>query len=74
MPFAAVVAATCLSSALGSLLMGAYARYPIALAPGMRLNAYFAYAVVKGMGLPWQAALGAVFCQALPLLCLHSVA
>ncbi len=65
MPFAAVVAATCLSSALGSLLMGAYARYPIALAPGMGLNAYFAYAVVKGMGLPWQAALGAVFLSGL---------
>ncbi|MEN6536915.1 MAG: NCS2 family permease [Bryobacteraceae bacterium] len=61
MPFAAVVAATCLSSAIGSFLMGAYARYPIALAPGMGLNAYFAYAVVKGMGLPWQVALGAVF-------------
>jgi AGZA family xanthine/uracil permease-like MFS transporter len=45
--------------------MGAYARYPIALAPGMGLNAYFAYAVVKGMGLPWQAALGAVFLSGL---------
>jgi AGZA family xanthine/uracil permease-like MFS transporter len=41
--------------------MGLYANYPIAMAPGMGLNAYFAYAVVLGMGVPWQAALGAVF-------------
>src|SRR6185369_13952676 len=57
----AVVAATCLSAAFGSILMGAYARYPIALAPGMGLNAYFTYTVVKGMGVSWQVALGAVF-------------
>ena len=61
MPFTAVVAATCLSAAFGSIAMGAYARYPIALAPGMGLNAYFTYTVVKGMGIPWQTALGAVF-------------
>ena len=61
MPLAAVTAATCISAALGSLLMGAFAKYPIALAPGMGLNAYFTYVVVKGMGVPWQAALGAVF-------------
>jgi len=61
MPVTAVVAATCVSSAIGSLLMGAFARYPIALAPGMGLNAYFTYVVVKGMGVPWQTALGAVF-------------
>ncbi len=61
MPFTAVVAATCLSAAFGSIVMGAYARYPIALAPGMGLNAYFTYTVVKGMGVPWQTALGAVF-------------
>jgi AGZA family xanthine/uracil permease-like MFS transporter len=61
MPLAAVTAATCLSAAIGSCLMGAFARYPIALAPGMGLNAYFTYSVVKGMGIPWQAALGAVF-------------
>ena len=60
MPLAAVTAATCLSAAFGSILMGAFARYPIALAPGMGLNAYFTYTVVKGMGIPWQAALGAV--------------
>ncbi len=61
MPLAAVTAATCVSAAVGSLLMGALARYPIALAPGMGLNAYFTYTVVKGMGVAWQAALGAVF-------------
>jgi AGZA family xanthine/uracil permease-like MFS transporter len=58
---AAPTAATCVSAAAGSLLMGAFARYPIALAPGMGLNAYFTYVVVKGLGIPWQAALGAVF-------------
>jgi len=61
MPLAAVTAATCVSAAVGSFLMGGYARYPIALAPGMGLNAYFTYAVVKGMGVPWETALGAVF-------------
>ena len=61
MPFAGVLAATCLCAALGSILMGALARYPIALAPGMGLNAYFSYTVVKGMGVSWQVALGAVF-------------
>jgi AGZA family xanthine/uracil permease-like MFS transporter len=65
MPFTAVVAATCLSAAFGSIMMGAYARYPIALAPGMGLNAYFTYTVVKGMGIPWQTALGAVFLSGL---------
>ena len=61
MPYAAVLAATCISAAIGSILMGAYARYPIALAPGMGLNAYFTYVVVKSMGVPWTVALGAVF-------------
>jgi AGZA family xanthine/uracil permease-like MFS transporter len=61
MPLTAVVAATCLCAAFGSLLMGFFARYPIALAPGMGLNAYFTYTVVKGMGVPWETALGAVF-------------
>ena len=61
MPVTAVAAATCLAAALGSLLMGVYARYPIALAPGMGLNAYFTYSVVIGMKIPWQVALGAVF-------------
>lgn len=70
MPFAGVVAATCLSAGLGSILMGALARYPIALAPGMGLNAYFTYVVVKGMGIPWQVALGAVFLSGLLFLVL----
>ena len=61
MPLAAVTAATCLSAAFGSILMGVVARYPIALAPGMGLNAYFAYAVCLKMHIPWQTALGAVF-------------
>jgi len=60
-PVAAATTATCFSAALGSILMGAYARYPIAMAPGMGLNAYFTFAVVKGMGVAWQTALGAVF-------------
>jgi AGZA family xanthine/uracil permease-like MFS transporter len=61
MPFQAVMAATCVSAAIGSLVMGIFARYPIALAPGMGLNAYFTYSVVKGLGVPWTVALGAVF-------------
>jgi AGZA family xanthine/uracil permease-like MFS transporter len=61
MPIAAVTIATCLAAGVGSVLMGALANYPLALAPGMGLNAYFTYTVVKGMGVPWQTALGAVF-------------
>ena len=61
MPLAAVTAATCLSAAFGSILMGIIARYPIALAPGMGLNAYFTYTVCLKMHIPWQTALGAVF-------------
>jgi AGZA family xanthine/uracil permease-like MFS transporter len=60
-PLPAVTAATCLSAALGSILMGIIARYPIALAPGMGLNAYFTYTVCIGMHVPWRTALGAVF-------------
>src|SRR5262245_6362940 len=70
MPLAAVTAATCLSAAAGSFLMGGLARYPIALAPGMGLNAYFTYVVVKGMGIPWQVALGAVFLSGVAFLVL----
>ena len=61
MPKDAVFVATCLVAALGSGIMGLYANYPIGMAPGMGLNAYFAFAVVLGMGVPWQQALGAVF-------------
>jgi len=56
-----------ISAVLAALLMGVYARYPIALAPGMGINAYFAYTVVKGMGLSWQTALGTVFLAGLAL-------
>ncbi|HET6185182.1 MAG TPA: NCS2 family permease [Acetobacteraceae bacterium] len=57
----AAFVATCVAAAIGSTLMGVIANLPLALAPGMGLNAYFTYTVVKGMGVPWQAALGAVF-------------
>lgn len=73
MPFQAVLAATCLIAAFGSILMGVLARYPIALAPGMGLNAYFAYTVVKGMGISWQVALGAVFISGVTFLILTAV-
>lgn len=61
MPKDSVFVATCLAAAVGSLIMGLYANYPIALAPGMGLNAYFAFEVVGRLGYSWQAALGAVF-------------
>src|SRR5438876_1823458 len=73
MPLAAVTAATCLSAAIGSFLMGGFAKYPIALAPGMGLNAYFTYTVVKGMGVPWETALGAVFLSGVAFLILTLV-
>ncbi len=61
MDHGAVFVATCLAAAAGTLIMGLYANYPIALAPGMGLNAYFTYGVVQGMGHGWPVALGAVF-------------
>jgi AGZA family xanthine/uracil permease-like MFS transporter len=61
MDFGAVFVATCLAAAFGSAFMGLLANYPIALAPGMGLNAYFTYGVVLGMGHSWETALGAVF-------------
>jgi AGZA family xanthine/uracil permease-like MFS transporter len=70
MPLAAITTATCLCAAFGSILMGALANYPLALAPGMGLNAYFTYTVVKGMGIPWQTALGAVFLSGIIFLLL----
>lgn len=60
----AVFVATCLAAAIGSAVMGLIANYPIALAPGMGLNAFFTYTVVMGMGHSWQVALGAVFLSA----------
>jgi AGZA family xanthine/uracil permease-like MFS transporter len=73
MPLAAVTAATCIAAAFGSFLMGILARYPLALAPGMGLNAYFTYTVVKGMGIPWQVALGAVFVSGVMFLILTAL-
>lgn len=61
MDHGAVFVATCLAGAIGSLVMGLLANYPIALAPGMGLNAFFTYTVVMTMGYSWQTALGAVF-------------
>ena len=61
----AVFTATVLASFLGTACMALFANYPFALAPGMGLNAYFAYTVVIGMGYPWQAALAAVFVEGL---------
>ncbi len=55
----AVFVATCLAAAIGTLIMGLWARYPIAQAPGMGLNAFFAFTVVLGMGVPWETALAA---------------
>jgi adenine/guanine/hypoxanthine permease len=69
-PLHAATAATCLSAAFGSLLMGIVARYPIALAPGMGLNAYFTYTVCLKMHVPWQTALGAVFISGVLFLAL----
>ena len=61
MDFGAVFVATCIAAAIGSILMGVLGNYPIAQAPGMGQNAFFAYAVVLGSGHSWQSALGAVF-------------
>jgi AGZA family xanthine/uracil permease-like MFS transporter len=61
MPKGAVLMATAIGAGVSTVMMGLYAKLPFALAPGMGLNAYFAYSVCMGMGLPWQVALGAVF-------------
>lgn len=61
MPPEGVLFATCISAAVATLVMGLYANYPIALAPGMSLNAYFTYSVCLGMHIPWRTALGVVF-------------
>ena len=70
MPFDAVFVATCVAAALSTLVMGLYANYPIALAPGMGLNAFFAYGVVLGLGHTWEVALGAVFVSGMLFLIL----
>ena len=61
MDFGAVFVATCIAAAVGSLIMGLWANYPIAQAPGMGQNAFFTYGIVLGLGHTWEAALGAVF-------------
>ena len=61
MPADGVVFATCIASAVATLVMGLYANYPIALAPGMSLNAYFTYSVCMAMHIPWRTALAVVF-------------
>ncbi|MES2442363.1 MAG: NCS2 family permease [Pseudomonadota bacterium] len=70
MPVAAVAAATCLAAAFASILMGLTANVPLALAPGMGLNAYFSFTVVQGMGVPWPVALGCVFISGVAFLLL----
>lgn len=70
MPPDGVLFATCFSAALATLVMGLWANYPIALAPGMSLNAYFTYSVVIGRGVHWQTALGVVFFSGLLFLLL----
>jgi AGZA family xanthine/uracil permease-like MFS transporter len=73
MPLAAVAAATCVAAGVGSILMGVMSNYPLALAPGMGLNAYFTFTVVKGLGVPWQTALGCVFLSGVAFLILTAV-
>lgn len=70
MDYGAVFVATCIAASIGCMMMGLIANYPIALAPGMGLNAYFTYSVVKGMGVPWEVALGAVFISGLLFIAL----
>jgi AGZA family xanthine/uracil permease-like MFS transporter len=73
MPVAAVAAATCLAAAFASILMGFVANVPLALAPGMGLNAYFSFTVVQGMGVPWPVALGCVLISGIVFLALTLV-
>ncbi|MDH7798322.1 MULTISPECIES: NCS2 family permease [unclassified Beijerinckia] len=73
MDFGAVFVATCLAAAFGSAFMGLFANYPIALAPGMGLNAYFTFVVVKKMGFAWETALGAVFISGLIFFLISAV-
>jgi AGZA family xanthine/uracil permease-like MFS transporter len=70
MPVEGVLFATCISAAIATLIMGLWANYPIALAPGMSLNAYFTYSIVLGRGVPWQTALGVVLLSGLVFLLL----
>ncbi len=73
MDMGAVMAATCISSAIACLIMGLYANYPIALAPGVGLNVFFTFTVCVGMEIPWQTALGAVFISGVLFLALTAL-
>ncbi len=68
MPIAAVAAATCFAAGFATILMGFSANIPLALAPGMGLNAYFTFTVVKQLGVPWEVALGCVFFSGIAFL------
>jgi adenine/guanine/hypoxanthine permease len=70
MPVEGVLFATCIAAAIATLVMGLYANYPIALAPGMSLNAYFTYSVCLGMHVPWRTALGVIFFSGVAFLIL----
>ena len=67
MDTSAVFVTTCLIAAFGSIMMGLSANLPVALAPAMGLNAFFAFVVVQAMGLPWQVGMGAIFWGAIGL-------
>jgi len=73
MPVGAVAIGTCLAAGAGCLLMGLLANMPLAMAPGMGLNAYFTYTVVKGLGVPWPTALGCVFISGAAFLLLTAI-
>lgn len=73
MDYGAVFTATALAAAIGTLIMGLYAKYPIALAPGMGLNAFFAFSVVIGMGIPWETALAGVLVSGLIFIAITAV-
>lgn len=73
MDFGAVMAATCISAAAATIMMGLVANYPIALAPGMGENFFFAFTVVVGMGVSWQVALGAVFLSGVAFFILSAI-
>ncbi|EKD06177.1 MAG: NCS2 family permease [Limnospira sp. PMC 1291.21] len=68
--FGEIAIATALSAAIATLIMGLYANYPFALAPGMGLNAYFAFSVVLSQGISWRVALGAIFIEGLIFIAL----
>lgn len=70
MPVAAVAAATCFAAGVASIMMGFTSNTPLALAPGMGLNAYFSFTVVQQMGIPWPVALGCVFISGVAFLAL----